>query len=95
MSRAVDHVILTATALASPADCIIYAATTANNFERGGISLKKNKNKNKKTKSGIRHTPNMSEDQDLLSKISQLAGKLNDATFIYLCALAHLNCAFF
>lgn len=91
MSRAVDHVILTATALVSPAGCIIsiYAAPTTNNFERGGISLKK-------IKSGIRHTSKMSEDQDLLSKISQLAGKrLTDATFIYLCALAHLNCAFF
>lgn len=38
----------------------------------------------------------MTEDQDLLSKISQLAGKrLTNATFIYLGALAHLNCASF
>lgn len=79
MSRAIDHVILTATALASPAGCIIslHAVPTTTNFERG-ISLKKKK----KFKSGIQHSPNMSEDQDLLSKISQLAGKLNDAIYL-------------
>lgn len=54
VSRAVDHVIFTATALASPAGIIssIYAVPTTNSFERGGISLKKKKKK-KKTKSGI------------------------------------------